>query len=204
MSIAYGGDVPAENVPACSERLQSDKLEKKMKKVLKEGGKKGVEIEGAADMGGLKYFCTKVLEPKGDLEMLIETMKAMNQKCDPEEEERKGGSGAVGKSIWSMDDDNNLCIVTYSANSKECNAKEWLQGVLESMEIASKGVSPDEKSNENYAFVKVVNDGEKEVFCLKVRDYVIQKSNEWLIKKELIPEIESESEEECYDFDDYA
>lgn len=42
-----------------------------MKKVLKEGGKRGVEIEGAADMGGLKYFCTKMLEPAGDLDMLV-------------------------------------------------------------------------------------------------------------------------------------
>ena len=26
--------------------------------VIKEGGKKGVEIEGASDMGGLEFFCT--------------------------------------------------------------------------------------------------------------------------------------------------
>merc|ERR1712127_60436 len=29
---------------------------KKMKQVIKEGGKRGVEIEGAADMGGLQFF----------------------------------------------------------------------------------------------------------------------------------------------------
>merc|ERR1712151_1364714 len=32
-------------------------FEKKYKKVIKEGGKRGVEIEGAADMGGLQFFC---------------------------------------------------------------------------------------------------------------------------------------------------
>merc|ERR1719198_2197274 len=30
--------------------------EKLIKKVIKEGGKKGVEIEGASDMGGLEFF----------------------------------------------------------------------------------------------------------------------------------------------------
>merc|ERR1711972_1289998 len=47
--IIYGAAVP--------ERLTTDKMEKKMKKVIKEGGKRGVEIEGAADMGGLQFFC---------------------------------------------------------------------------------------------------------------------------------------------------
>ena len=28
--------------------------------VIKEGGKRSVEIEGAADMGGLQFFCTSM------------------------------------------------------------------------------------------------------------------------------------------------
>jgi hypothetical protein len=44
-------------------------------------------------MGGLKFFCTKVDEPGGDLDMCVESVKGMNLKCDPSEEERKGGSG---------------------------------------------------------------------------------------------------------------
>ena len=35
-------------------------LKDKLKKVIKEGGKRGVEIEGAADMGGLQFFCTSM------------------------------------------------------------------------------------------------------------------------------------------------
>merc|ERR1712194_403349 len=50
---------------------------KKLKKVLKEGGKRGVEIEGAADMGGLQFFCTSVDEPEGDVALLLESVKAM-------------------------------------------------------------------------------------------------------------------------------
>merc|ERR1712037_633924 len=63
----------------------------KLKRVIKEGGKRGVEIEGAADMGGLQFFCTSVDEPQGELELMDECMTAMNAKSDPTEEERKGG-----------------------------------------------------------------------------------------------------------------
>merc|ERR1719160_58388 len=74
---------------------------KKKKAVLKEGGKRGVEIEGAADMGGLQFFCTSVDEPEGDCELLDMCVTAMNQKSDPTEEERKGGSGHIGKMVFS-------------------------------------------------------------------------------------------------------
>merc|ERR1711972_430277 len=70
---------------------------KKLKKVIKEGGKRGVEIEGAADMGGLQFFCTSVDEPEGSTDLLKESVAAMNAKSDPTEEERKGGSGHIGK-----------------------------------------------------------------------------------------------------------
>merc|ERR1712066_1069778 len=62
----------------------------KQKKVIKEGGKRGVEIEGAADMGGLQFFSCSVDEPDGDTDLLVKCMEAMNVKCDPTEEERKG------------------------------------------------------------------------------------------------------------------
>lgn len=91
--------------------------EKKLKKVIKEGGKRGVEIEGAASMGGLQFFCTKVDEPEGDLELLVKCVEAMNAECDPAEEERKGGSGEIGKMIFSCDDVN-LVIVSYVPESK--------------------------------------------------------------------------------------
>jgi formiminotetrahydrofolate cyclodeaminase len=44
--------------------------EKLRAKVIKEGGKKGVEIEGASDMGGLDFFCTTMELPEGDIALL--------------------------------------------------------------------------------------------------------------------------------------
>merc|ERR1712107_326374 len=102
------------------EKKEEDPEKKKadlLKKVKKEGGKRWVEIEGAADMGGLQFFCTAVDLPEGDLDMLVESMTAMNAKSDPTEEERKGGSGHIGKMIFSCGADQ-LAIVAYVHEDK--------------------------------------------------------------------------------------
>merc|ERR1719217_1856518 len=113
--------------PEEAEKMKKDKL----KKVVKEGGKRGVEIEGAADMGGLQFFCTSVECPDGDLDLLVKSMEAMNQKCAPDEEERKGCSGHVGKMIFSAGTEQ-LAVVAYVPEEKQKDlvCKEWLEKVL--------------------------------------------------------------------------
>merc|ERR1711979_87855 len=95
------------------------------------GGERGVEIEGAADMGGLQYFCTSMDLPEGDLELLVESMKAMNAKSDPTEEERKGGSGHIGKMVFSAGAEQ-LAVVAYVPEEKQgdLSCKEWLEKVM--------------------------------------------------------------------------
>jgi len=188
--------------PPCPERLTSDKLDKKMKKVLKEGGKRGVEIEGAADMGGLKYFCTKVEEPAGDLDMLVESVKAMNAKCDPSEEERKGGSGKIGKVAMSMAENDNLCICAYVPEGEQgdCDAKDWLQSTVKLLGAGSQEVCED--STSFYAQICIKNDGDKGIFAIKMRDYVIQHANAFLRTKGLIPDAEESDEDEMVFGDD--
>ena len=126
--ISYGAPVP--------EKLADAKMEKKMKKVIKEGAKRGVEIEGAADMGGLQFFCTTMEEPGGDVDLLYESMKGMNEKSDPTEEERKGGSGRIGKMIISKDQaDSKLALVAYvpPAKQPELPASEWMTQLLKTL-----------------------------------------------------------------------
>merc|ERR1712039_961710 len=91
----------------------------------------GVEIEGAADMGGLQFFCTAVDEPDGDAGLLLESLRAMNAKSDPTEEERKGGSGHIGKMIFSAGAER-LAVVAYVPEDKqgELSCAEWLKVVL--------------------------------------------------------------------------
>merc|ERR1712087_928189 len=93
--------VPAESGQDKAAKEAAKAKEKLLKTVIKEGGKKGVEIEGASDMGGLDFFCTTIESPDGDVELLQLAMTSMNSEPDPEAEDRKGCSGHVGKMIFS-------------------------------------------------------------------------------------------------------
>jgi len=190
---------PAEEVKAgpTPEELEADR-KKKIKKVVKEGGKRGVEIEGAADMGGLAYFCTSVDEPEGDLDFLVMCMEAMNAKSDPTEEERKGGSGHIGKMLFSAGDAQ-LAIVAYVPEAKkgECDAREWLQTVLalNSGELCDGGTDLCAKG-----FVKA--DGDANKFPLKMKEPSITEAIGYLKKKGLFPDKDDDSDDEFVFGDD--
>jgi hypothetical protein len=63
--------------------------------------------------------------------MLVESMRAMNAKCDPSEEERKGGAGKIGKTILSMTDAA-ICLVAHVPveSAEACSASEWLTNTV--------------------------------------------------------------------------
>lgn len=186
----------AEEKPKTPEELAEER-KKKMKKVIKEGGKRGVEIEGAADMGGLQFFCTSVDEPEGDLEMALECAKAMNAKPVEGEEERKGCSGHIGKMIFSAGADQ-LAIVAYVPEEKqgELDCEEWLNKVLSmySGEVATKG------KEFSTGFIKT--DGNKNIFPLKIREGLILEANNFLRKKGLFPEDNDDDDDEMVFGDD--
>merc|ERR1711870_200632 len=150
-----------------------------LKKVKKEGGKRGVEIEGAADMGGLQFFCSSVDLPEGDMELLVESMKAMNAKSDPTDEERKGGSGHIGKMIFSAGTEQ-LAICAYVPQEKqsELSCEEWLKTVLANFQGTIVSSAPDVCTG------CVKADGDKGIFPLKIREPMILEANNFLRKKD--------------------
>jgi CxxC motif-containing protein len=170
---------------------------KKLKATIKEGGKRGVEIEGAADMGGLQFFCTSVDEPEGDLALLEECAKAMNAKSDPTEEERKGGSGHIGKMVFSAGIEQ-LAVVAYVPAEKqaECNCEEWIKQVL-SLYSGSVGTAAADYCT---GFIKA--DGDKNIFPVKIRDSLILEANNFLRKKGLFPEDKDDDDDEMVFGDD--
>lgn len=184
-----------EDAPPSAEDLEKARKDK-LKKVIKEGGKRGVEIEGAADMGGLQFFCTAMDLPDGDLDLLVESMKAMNAKSDPTEEERKGGSGHIGKMIFSAGTEQ-LAVVAYvpEAKQKELDCEEWLKTVLSifSGQVVSGG------RETSSGIVKTNSD--KGVFPLKIREPMILEANNFLRKKGLFPE-DNDDDDDDYVFGD--
>eukprot|EP00746_Dinoflagellata_sp_MGD_P016598 gnl/MRDRNA2_/MRDRNA2_137605_c0_seq1.p1 gnl/MRDRNA2_/MRDRNA2_137605_c0~~gnl/MRDRNA2_/MRDRNA2_137605_c0_seq1.p1 ORF type:complete len:251 (-),score=58.70 gnl/MRDRNA2_/MRDRNA2_137605_c0_seq1:194-946(-) len=172
----------------------------KLKKVIKEGGKRGVEIEGASDLGGTAYFCTVVQEPEGDVDYLMQSVIAMNQKCEPGAEERKGCSGHVGKMALS-DNDDQLAIVAYVPEDKyeELSCEEWLQHVLNpyTHKVISKG--------QNFSTGIIPKDADKGIFPLKIRDDVVKKALDFLRAKKLFPEAPKDDDSSDMVFgDDYV
>merc|ERR1711991_224566 len=178
--------------------------EKKLAKIIKAGGKRGVEIEGAAAMGGLQFFCTTMDEPEGDLTLLIECMKGMNAKSDPTEEERKGGAGRLGKIIMSMTDEK-LAFVSYCPSDKPalgCKAKEWLEHVINTVvgpSTAAKCVEFKECegcSTDNYYTALLTRDTDLNVFPIKVRDPAISTAYAYLRAKDLFPADDEDDDDE--------
>jgi len=179
------------------EELAAEK-KAKLKKVIKEGGKRGVEIEGAADLGGLKFFSTSVDEPEGDIEMLVECVKAMNAEVDPSAEERKGGSGAIGKMIFSAGTEQ-LAILAYvpEAHQGDLSGEEWLKKVLGmfSGEVVSAG--------KDICTGRVLANSDKGVFPLKIREPMIIEANNFLRKRGLFPEDDDDDDEMVFGDDDF-
>lgn len=190
-------EAPAEPEKEKTPEQLAEERKKKMKKVIKEGGKRGVEIEGAADMGGLQFFCTAVDEPEGDVDMALESVKAMNTESDPTEEERKGGSGKIGKMVFSAGNEQ-LAIVAYVPEDKqaELSCEEWLNKVLAMYSGTQKSTAKD------YCTGVIATNADKNIFPLKIREGLILEANNFLRKKGLFPEDNGDSDDEFIFGDD--
>merc|ERR1711972_1313005 len=104
------------------------------------------------------------------MELLEKSMGAMNAESDPTEEERKGGSGRIGKMVFSAGMDK-LAICAYVPEDKQdqLSCEEWLNKVLSiwggKMEKTGKGICP-----------------------LKIRESLILEANNYLRARKLFPE----------------
>lgn len=150
-------------------------------------------------MGGLQFFCTSVEEPDGDLELMDEAMKAMNTECAPDEEERKGCSGRIGKMIFSAGTDQ-LGVVAYLPKelADKCDAKDWIQKVLA---LFGGEMTKDSKSDYARGFVKA--DGDKGKFPLKMKEPSITEAIGYLKSKGLFPDNDDDSDEMVFGDDDF-
>jgi hypothetical protein len=160
--------------------------EKKVKVVKKEGGKKGAEIAGAADMGGIEYFTTTCETPDGDTKLLEIVVQEMNGDVDPQAEETKGGSKHVAKCVLSASD-KQLAICCYVPKSKtdKLLAAAWLDAIFQSFGGYGEVVGESEPRK---AVGICKADSEKGRFPVKMRDEAIGASIAFLRSKKLFPE----------------
>merc|ERR1712099_150866 len=137
-------------------------------------------------MGGLQFFCTSMEEPNGDVDLLYESMRSMNAKSEASEEERKGGSGRIGKMIISKDqEDSKLALVAYCPPAKQgtLTADVWMKDML-----AELGGGEFLFGDATTAKALLTNNPDKELYVLKLKDSAITLSINYLKKKGLFPD----------------
>merc|ERR1712157_210171 len=135
-----------------------------------------------------------VAEPEGDVELLVESVKSMNQKSDPTEEERKGGSGHIGKMVFSAGNEQ-LAVLAYVPEAKqgELVCKEWIEHVLK---MHSGGKVLSESAGECTGIVPT--NADKNIFPLKIRE-----ANNFLRTKGLFPDDDDDDDEMVFGDDDF-
>jgi len=142
-------------------------------------------------MGGLEFFCNSVDEPEGDLSLLEESLKAMCAECKPDEEERKGGAGKVGKMVFSSGVEQLAVICDVpEAKRDKLSAKEWMEHVMKQVD------GELVEGSDAVATGVVKANSEKGIFPIKVKDTAISLSIAFLKTKGLFPDNDDDSDDE--------
>eukprot|EP00798_Chlamydomonas_sp_ICE-L_P006506 gene6506-3144_t len=167
-------------------------MQKKIKEAIKEGGKKGVDLDGVCAMGGVQFFNISVDVPEGDFALLEKVMEGANVEVDESAEERKGGAGAIGKMFYSAGE-TTLAIMCHVPKeiSAKMTLKEWV------IEVAA-ALCPATivEMGEEFAKIECKADVEAGRFPLKMRDLAIAAGLAVLKVKGLIPEANSDSDDD--------
>eukprot|EP01134_Creolimax_fragrantissima_P002787 CFRG2787T1 len=167
-----------------------------VKACIKEGGKKGQDLCGMADMGGINFFNVVIDAADGKDEYLDQVLNGANAEIDPEGEERKGGAGKLGKLLYSAGTERLafLCHVPKDLGAeKGVTKEEWINAVLESV-----GGKVTETIDEETIRGEALADAQNDRFPLKMRDLAIGTGFAFLREKGLV--LDDESSDDC----DYA
>jgi len=184
---------PKVDAEAEAAKKAAKEKEKLLKAIIKEGGKKGVEIEGASDMGGLDFFCTTIELPEGDIELLQLAMTAMNAEPDPEAEDRKGCSGHVGKMIFSAGVKQLACVAYVPGEGNKSSElvpiDEWAASVAAAIG-GTAGAAKDAESPNKGKVVEIIvaADADKGKFPIKDKDTAMAAAFAFLRSKGAFPE----------------
>ncbi|MEW5297120.1 MAG: hypothetical protein WDW38_005932 [Sanguina aurantia] len=165
--------------------------EKAKKAAFKEGGKKGVDLDGVSALGGVSFFNISVETPEGDMELLEAVLEGANVEVDEAADERKGGAGKIGKMFFSSGV-NQLAMICHVPKelAEKLTLAEWMEAVLKPI-----GGSVLESTDE-VAKAIVLGNVEAGKFPIKMRDEAISAGFALLRSKGLV--IDDDSDDENY------
>ncbi|KAG2424811.1 hypothetical protein HXX76_014233 [Chlamydomonas incerta] len=168
--------------------------EKLISVAKKEGGKKGVDIVGMSDMGGVKYFNVVLESANGDLTLMDAVLEGFNAPVDEAAEERKGGASGLGKMLLSAGDKTValLCHIpkVLQEEKPDVKATEWMDKLV----AAAGGKVAKREDGEEVIKVLLEGDAENGHFPLKMRDAAQTAGFAFLREKKLIPDVDSDDD----------
>lgn len=173
--------------------------EKQRKASLKEGGKKGQDVIGMSDMGGVKFFSVVIDGAEGSWELMDASLEGMNKVVDAEADDRKGGAGPIGKFLMHANNDRLLLLCHVPKTlSDAIDQKMWFETVCESVGATAVGsayeVCVGEEGEGVVVKAEMAVDAEGGKFPLKERDVASAKSYEFLVSKGLVRQDESDDD----------
>merc|ERR1719443_794803 len=178
--------------------------EKEQKAIKKEGGKKGSEIAGAADMCGMTFMNCSLdsmdLGGKtiGEVERMATALAEMNRPVDPEAEEAKGGSEHVAKALFSYGNTKTgvVCYVP-EEHQKTLTADKWCSQIVQGL-----GGKVLPGASAGLAKGEIPGNEAKGKFPIKLKDDALQASIQYLVKIGVFPDKDDDSEDEMIFGDD--
>jgi HMG (high mobility group) box len=165
------------------------KTDKALAAAVKEGGKKGQDLCGMSDMGGMSFFAVAMEDCMGRRDYLEAAMKAANAEIDPSGDDRKGGAGKLGKMLLSASNDA-LAVLGHvpDACPKDLSLKEWAECIAASVEGNIVEITEDT------CFIEAKADQAAERFPLKMREGAINASFGLLRQKGLVVDDDSDDD----------
>jgi len=177
---------------------QMTKAEKARDKICKaatkEGGKKGQDLAGMCDLGGMKYFTVAMEQCLGEWELLELAMAGANKTPDPDGDDRKGGAGELAKCFMSCDEGGNDCkMLIHMPKDKQgdLSIKDWVNVMISEGDVLGEIL---EESEDTIKAIARKGAGGKELFPLKQRDAAINASFRHLKSLKLVADESSGSE----------
>ena len=168
------GDLP---VVAANEKL--------IKKAQKEGGRLGMDLTGASEMGGTEYFVTSLNVAEGDYDALMAAKTALMEECTCV------GVILVTAGVKVL----NACCIVPADKAEVLPASEWLAAAFKSV-----GAEIKEGATATYAEGTIIP--QEGTFTIKLKDSIQAAGVQVLREKGKLPEDSDSEDDICYGDDD--
>jgi len=133
--LALSAEIVPVVGPKPSHVMPPMEAKEQLKLVKKEAGERGVELEGASMLGNTRFFATCLSAPRGDLNLLLESMTAMNAPAPKKVRAhgaRAGGSGDVAKMIFSCNYEQVAAVAYVPVEIQDrLIASAWIEEVMD-------------------------------------------------------------------------